>query len=154
MDYRSIKSSVKRLVPLTLSITNFNEKSEDITDNIIAILCNIKDFDRLFAKLQGKLLNLDNKKREDYLRKLFYLLRLRPDIHDKYKQKQKEELAMPFIIEKERDPLYKDGLEEGLHRGSNETKIAIAKALLKQKIDIEVIVKSTGLSKEEIEKIG
>ena len=124
-------------------------ESEDITDNIIAILCNIKDFDRLFAKLQGKLLNLDNKKREDYLRKLFYLLRLRPDIHDKYKQKQKEELAMPFIIEKERDPLYKDGLKEG----SKETKISIVKALLKQKIDIDVIVKSTGLSREEIEKI-
>ncbi len=131
-------------------------ESEDITDNIIAILCNIKDFDRLFAKLQGKLLNLDNKKREDYLRKLFYLLRLRPDIHDKYKQKQKEELAMPFIIEKERDPLYKDGLQQGIEKGLekvSETKIAIAKALLKQKVDIEVIVKSTGLLKEEVEKL-
>ncbi len=63
---------------------------------------------------------------------------------------------MPFIIEKERDPLYKDGLEAGLEKGMekvSETKIAIAKALLKQKIDIEVIVKSTGLSREEIEKL-
>ena len=64
---------------------------------------------------------------------------------------------MPFIIEKERDPLYKDGLEKGIEKGiqegSNETKIAIAKALLKQKIDIEVIVKSTGLSKEVVEKL-
>ncbi len=131
-------------------------ESEDITDNIIAILCKIQDFDKLFAKLQSKLLNLDNKRREDYLRKLFYLLRLRPDIHKKYKEKQAEELAMPFIIEKERDPLYKDGLEAGLEKGMekvSETKIAIAKALLKQKIDIEVIVKSTGLSREEIEKL-
>ena len=60
---------------------------------------------------------------------------------------------MPFIIEKERDPLYKDGLEKGVHKGSKETKIAIAKALLKQKVDIEVIVKSTGLLKEEVEKL-
>ena len=132
-------------------------ESEDITDNIIAILCKIQDFDKLFAKLQSKLLNLDNKRREDYLRKLFYLLRLRPDIHKKYKEKQAKELAMPFIIEKERDPLYKDGLEagieKGLHKGSIETKVTIVKALLEQNVDIEVIVKSTGLSREEIEAL-
>ena len=136
-------------------------ESEDITDNIIAVLCNIENFDRLFAKLQSKLLKLDNKRREDYLRKLFYLMRLRPDLHQQYKQKQQEELVMPFIIEKERDPLYRDGLEKGieagivkgLEKGSNETKIAIAKALLKQKVDIDIIAKSTGLSKEAIEKL-
>ena len=133
-------------------------ESDDITDNIIAILCNIKDIDKLFAKLQERLLNLENKKREDYLRKLFYLLRLRPDIHEIYKQRKQEELPMPFIIEKERDPLYKDGLQKGEargeERGSYETKIAIAKALLKQNVDIEVIIKSTGLSKKEVEKLS
>ena len=135
-------------------------ESNDIADNIIAILCNIRDMDKLFMKLNEKLLNLDNKKREDYLRKLFYLLRLRPDVHELYKQKKNEELAMPFIIEKERDPLYKDGLEKGIEKGLekglkkvNETKIAIAKTPLKEKVAIEVIVKSTGLSKEEVEKL-
>ncbi len=124
-------------------------ESDDITDNIIAILCNIKDIDRLFAKLQEKLLKLDNKKREDYLRKLFYLLRHRPDIYDIYKKKQQEELGMPFIIEKERDPLYKDGLR----KGQKEQKVSIAKAMLEQKMDIKLIVKLTGLSKNEIEKL-
>ncbi len=140
-------------------------ESDDITDNIIAILCNIRDMDKLFTKLNEKLLNLDNKKREDYLSKLFYLLRLRPDVHELYKQKKNEELAMPFIIEKERDPLYKDGLEKGIEKGIekglkqgiqeglNEAKITIAKTLLKEKVAIEVIVKSTGLSKEEVEKL-
>ena len=50
---------------------------------------------------------------------------------------------MPFIIEKERDSLYKDGLERGIEKGqkqaTRETKISIAKALLKQKVDINVI---------------
>jgi len=143
-------------------------ESEDITDNIIAILCNIKDFDKLFVKLQEKLLKLDNKKREDYLRKLFYLLRLRPDIHKRYKAKKQEELAMPFIIEKERDPLYKDGLQKGLEKGIEkgiekgkeeglkkveETKFAIAKKMLKQNLDIKMISEITGLSKEELEKL-
>jgi len=39
-------------------------------------------------------------------------LRLRPELHDIYKQKQNEELAMPFIIEKERDPLYLSPLDQ------------------------------------------
>ena len=135
-------------------------ESEDITDNIIAILCNVEDFDKLFVKLQEKLLNLDNKKREDYLRKLFYLLRLRPDIHNMYKEKKQGELAMPFIIEKERDPLYKDGLQKGIEKGIEKglekvktTKISIAQKLLKQEMDIETVSKITGLTEEEIEKL-
>ncbi len=141
-------------------------ESDDITDNIIAILCNIKDMDKLFRKLNEKLLNLDNKKREDYLRKLFYLLRLRPDINELYKKKQQQELAMPFIIEKERDPLYKDGLQKGEEKGiekgkkqgvvegSKDAKITIAKAMLEQNMDIEMIVKLTGLSKKEVDKLA
>ncbi len=64
---------------------------------------------------------------------------------------------MPFIIEKERDPLYKDGFRQGEKQGMKkvkETKIAIAKTLLKQGVDIEIIIKSTGLSKKEIEKLN
>ncbi len=140
-------------------------ESDDISDNIIAVLCNIKDIDKLFKKLNEKLLNLDNKKREDYLRKLFYLLRLRPEIHDMYNKKQQEELPMPFIIEKEQDPLYRDGLEKGfgkgrregqktgVQKGSKETKISIAKEMLVQKMDVNLIAKLTGLSKEKIEKL-
>ncbi len=68
---------------------------------------------------------------------------------------------MPFIIEKERDSLYKDGLERGRkerqeqerRKGSRETKISIAKAMIKQQMSIEMISKLTGLSKEEIEKL-
>ena len=140
-------------------------ESEDITDNIIAILCNIKDFDKLFVKLQEKLLKLDNKRREDYLRKLFYLLRLRPNIHKRYKAKKQEELAMPFIIEKERDPLYKDGLQKGIEKGIEkgkeeglkkveETRFTIAKKMLKQNLDIKMIAEITGLSKEEIKEFS
>ncbi len=69
---------------------------------------------------------------------------------------------MPFIIEKERDPLYKDGLQKGIEKGlkkgiekgRKERDVAIAKTLLKQGVDIEIIIKSTGLSKKEIEKLN
>ena len=77
---------------------------------------------------------------------------------------------MPFIIEKERDPLYKDGLQkgiekgiekgvregkkEGMEKGSKEAKITIAKKMLKQKLEVELISDITGLSQTEIEKIA
>ena len=154
-------------------------ESDDIKDNIMAILCDIKDIDRFLIKLQEKLSNLENKKKQDYLRKFFYLARLRPKLYDIIELK-KEELAMPFIIEKESDPLYRDGLrkgaergleklkqeikkgrEEGLQRGiqkgkkeaTKETKLAIAKAMLEQNIPIDVISKTTGLSNKKIENL-
>ena len=60
---------------------------------------------------------------------------------------------MPFIIEKERDPLYKDGLQKGVQKGQKEREIAIAKSMLEQNMDIELIVKLTGLSTEEVQKL-
>jgi hypothetical protein len=66
----------------------------------------------------------------DYLRKLFYLLRLRPDIHDIYKKKQ----------------------EEGLEK-VKEREIAIAKKMLKQDMSVEMIVKLTGLLEKEVKKL-
>jgi predicted transposase YdaD len=66
----------------------------------------------------------------DYLRKLFYLLRLRSDIHDIYKKKQ----------------------EEGLEK-VKEREIAIAKKMLKQDMSVEMIVKLTGLLEKEVKKL-
>ena len=45
------------------------------------------------------------------------------------------------------------GLEQGIKDGKAEEKISIAKNLLDKNIDIEIIASSTGLSKEEIEKL-
>ena len=139
-------------------------ESDDISDNIIAVLCDIKDIDKLFKKLREKVLGLENKKREDYLRKFFYLLRLRPDIQTKLKEKNIEELPMPFVIEKERDPLYLDGVEAGLEAGIEkgiekgrfegqlEEKKAIAASLL-EILDDKTISERVGLSLQEVEKL-
>ncbi len=95
------------------------------------------------------MLNLENKKREDYLRKFFYLSRLRPKLHDMIEQKQDKELPMPFTIEKKSDPLYKSGRKEG----KKETKVTIAKALLKKGMAIDVITDVTGLDKDEVKAL-
>lgn len=47
----------------------------------------------------------------------------------------------------------RDGKAEGITTGKKEEKIEIAKKMLKEKLDIELICKVTELSKEEIEKM-
>ena len=47
----------------------------------------------------------------------------------------------------------KDGMQQGIKEGEKNKSIEIAKRLLTMNIDISIIVKATGLSKEEIEKI-
>jgi len=141
--------------------------SENITDNIIAILCNIKDIDIFYEKLMQKLGKLESKKREDYLRKLFYLMRLRPNIAKKLREKERED-KMPFILDREIDPLYQEGVEKGLERGIEKglqkgiekgkaegirkRNIEIAKSLL-DVLDDETIAKKTTLSVKEVEKL-
>ena len=129
-------------------------ESDNINDNVLSILCNVQDIDKLLERLKNKLMSLDNKKREDYLRKITYLLRLRPNLNEKIQKINKGELAMPFIIEKTKDPLYKEGLligvEKGIEKGNQEAKLNIAKKALMQGIDIDTIIMITGLDREKL----
>ena len=45
------------------------------------------------------------------------------------------------------------GIEQGIEKGIEQEKIEIVKNMLKDEVDISVISKYTGLSKEEIEKL-
>ena len=47
-----------------------------------------------------------------------------------------------------------EGMEQGMKQGKQEQKIDIAKKMLELNMDIEVIIKTTGLTREEIEKIN
>ena len=49
---------------------------------------------------------------------------------------------------------YDEGLAEGLERGRQERDIEMARTLLLKEVDIELIVETTMLSKEEIEKLS
>lgn len=56
-------------------------------------------------------------------------------------------------LECEREDAIREGLEEGLKNGMNKEKIEIAKKMIKENIDIEIIKKVTGLTNMDIEKI-
>jgi len=58
-------------------------ESDDIADNIIAILCNVKDIDKLFKKLQQKLYNIEEKKRV-----IHYILKVKKKVLKKENLKE------------------------------------------------------------------
>ena len=49
---------------------------------------------------------------------------------------------------------YDEGIEQGIEKGIEKNKIEIAKNLLDNKVDINVISLSTGLSQEEIKNLS
>jgi len=127
-------------------------ESEDINDNILAILCSVKDVNQLLKRLSKKLNNLNEKRKEDYIRKLLFLFRLRPSLYDIITPDTKKELSMPFVIEKERDPFYKEGIEKGIEKGKLEEQNAIAISLL-DILDDKTISEKVGLSLKAVAKL-
>ncbi len=124
-------------------------ESEFIEDNILSILCNIENSDKFFEKLNKKLIYLNNKQREDYLRKLIIISRLRPNIYEKFKNYYKEH-KMPFTLDKKYDPLYKEGWNEAWNEAWSE---AWDEAEKKRKIkDALIVISKFGVSIDEVVK--
>jgi predicted transposase/invertase (TIGR01784 family) len=71
------------------------------------------------------------------------------------REREKARLRDKYVREmnSSRNEGYAEGKAEGREEGIASEKIKIAKSLLEQKIDIEIISKSTGLTKEEIKNV-
>lgn len=51
------------------------------------------------------------------------------------------------------DEARKEGIEQGVKQGQNENRLEIAKNMISENMDIEMISKITGLPKEKIESL-
>lgn len=102
----------------------------------------VKETKQAINKAKKRLGELSNDEHERY-----YLAELR----EKYTRDQYEIQAYGY--DKGVEEGRKEGKLEGIIEGRKEKSIEIAKSLLAQNIDIEVIIKCTGLTKEEIEKL-
>ena len=56
-------------------------------------------------------------------------------------------------LEKGREEGREEGIQQGIEQGAEQEKIAIAKSMLKKKLDINMISEITGLSEEIIRKL-
>lgn len=101
----------------------------------------VKETKQAINKAKKRLEELSNDEHERYL----------AELREKYTRDQYEIQAYGY--DKGVEEGRKEGKLEGIIEGRKEKSIEIAKSLLAQNIDIEVIIKCTGLTKEEIEKL-
>jgi hypothetical protein len=124
--------------------------SEYISDIIIGGLCRIRDEDRYVERLLRAIRRLSEKERKDAIKKALTLLRLRPILYSKVEERVKEESMPLTIVEIERDPYYKKGIEIGLKQGI-EKGIELG---LKQGIERGKIETAVRMYEEGIRDIG
>lgn len=80
------------------------------------------------------------------------------EITDKVKRlNKKPEIIQEIVIENEDEiitnSIYDNGLNDGISKGIEQRNIDIAKNLLNESVDIEIISKTTGLTKDTIESL-
>ena len=75
------------------------------------------------------------------------------EVYALYSAYTKEELEKNTLIEEAEQRGHEKGTKEGIEQGIKNEKISIAKNMIKENIDIDIISKITDLTKEEIEKL-
>ena len=105
----------------------------------------VKETKKAINKAKKRLEELSNNEHERYL----------AELREKYTRDQYEIQAYGYDkgVEEGKIEGRKEGKLEGIIEGRKEKSIEIAKSLLTQNIDMEVIIKCTGLTKEEINEI-
>ena len=101
-------------------------ESNKMEDKILAVLCNIEDFENYIKNLAEELMEYPEKVRQDYLEKLSIALKYRPKLKLELKRLL-EERKLPLTITEEmikQDPFFQEGLEggkkEGVEKGKKE----------------------------------
>ena len=86
--------------------------SPDPNDNILAVLC--RRSEGFWERLSERLMRLPETERMDFVQRVSYLVKLRRDLSEEYEALRKEVRSMPIVIDLEKDPAYRTGIEKGL----------------------------------------
>lgn len=120
-------------------------RSKDISDNLIAVLC--KRGEGFWERLSERVREMSSKKRESFLRKLLYLIKLRRDLSEEYERLRKGVTDMPIVIDLKKDPAYLKGIKKGIKKG-----IERGKLLEAQESVIENVEERFGFVPEEVKE--
>ena len=120
-------------------------------------LLKIKGRENEKDQLLDWLIFLENSESERVTRKMKENVNLKEAVEklDRISEDEKMQRIIELREKAIRDEhaIYAKGVDDGLEKGAREKQIEIAKKLLKAKVEIEVIIETTGLTKEEIEKL-
>ncbi len=97
--------------------------SEDPNDNSLRYY--VREKKGLWERLFQKISQLPEKQREDYIRKIIYMVKLRKQAIAEFKDYLKEAKNMPIVIDMRQDPMFKEGFEEGSIMNSREAILGV-----------------------------
>jgi len=137
-----------KLTFIYLEMPKFNKTIEELETRFDKWLYVIRNLNRL-DKIPDKL-------RERIFEKLFEtaeIARFTPDQVRSYEDSLKYYRDLKNSLDTAREEGLLEGIEKGLLEGIEKGKIAVAKELLKNRVDVNIISKSTGLTLEQLEEL-
>jgi predicted transposase/invertase (TIGR01784 family) len=133
-----------KLTYIYLEMPKFNKTEKELEtrfDKWMFVLKNLPKLDRIPVELK-----------EQIFLKLFKtaeIAKLKPEEYKQYEASMNAYRDVKNSI----DTAFEKGIEKGIEKGMEKRNIEIAKNLLKNNVDIDIIIKSTGLTEEEINEI-
>ena len=127
-----------------IELPKFRKANPDMNDKLNQWLAFIDDYNEELVKMAKK----KNRTLEDAGIELYTLT------GDEAVQRMKE-LEEKWEMDRNSEMGYarREGIKEGIKEGVNKNNISVAKKMKKENLPIETIIKITGLTKEEIEKL-
>jgi len=138
----------KKLKFIYLELPKFKKKEKDLKTH----------FDKWVFVLKHlyKLQDRPKKLQERVFKKLFEeaeIAKFTPEERDAYEESLKHYRDIKNVVDTSREEGKKEGKEEGKKEGKEEKTNEIAKELKKNGVSIDIIMKSTGLSEDEINNL-
>jgi predicted transposase/invertase (TIGR01784 family) len=143
-DIETCKVFYDKLTFVYLEMPKFNKSEKELKtkyDKWLFVLKNLNKLDRVPGELKEKI-----------FLKLFKIAEIAKLDKTEFKEYQ-ESLNAYRDIKNSVDTAWEEGEQKGLEKGRIEGKLETARNLLRNNVPIDIIVDSTGLSKEEIEEL-
>lgn len=156
-----INFNIENLKVIKKYKTKWNFREEDYSDVVLtdAMEIHIIELSKIQQYSENKKLDIwvnfingvgdfDMNKANEPIKKAKKILE---EISDNEYEQYLAHLREKYILDQ--NNLLDTGYERGLEQGTRNERLEIAKKLKEENIDIEIIIKTTGLTKEEIEKL-
>ncbi len=147
-DIETKKVFYDKLTFIYLEMPKFNKTIDELKTRFDKWLFVIKNL--------NKLNRIPDKLKEQIFEKVFEtaeIARFTPDQVRSYEDSLKYYRDLKNSLDTAKEEGVIEGIEKGIAKGIEKGKVEVAKNLIKNNVSIEIIMKSTGLTKEQIEQL-
>ena len=147
-DIETKKVFYDKLTFIYLEMPKFNKTIDELKTRFDKWLFVIKNL--------NKLNRVPDKLKEQIFEKVFEtaeIARFTPDQVRSYEDSLKYYRDLKNSLDTAKEEGVIEGIEKGIAKGIEKGKVEVAKNLIKNNVSIEIIMKSTGLTKEQIEQL-